>query len=163
MKKLLGVIILILIIVGIAIFFSKISKEFKKEEVSNINIDGKDISKEDILVLADKHFLIKLDELYANYKEHEGEYLQIEGFIFNDPESKKIIVGREYSCCGPDNFLIGLECEDIVEKYEDDTWVRATGKIKIFEDKENTFNPIIISLTDVTTEKISEGDRLVSY
>ena len=169
MKKLIGIILLVLICIGIFMFFKKTEKEhtdnltISENLDSNVIIDGKQISKEEIVVLSDKLFLINLDEIYANYKKYEGKYLQIDGFVFNDPGSGNIIVGREYSCCGPDNFLIGLECEDSNVEYKNDTWIRATGIIKVVEDKENKLNPIIISLTNVTSHEIPEGDKLVSY
>ena len=169
MRKLAGLVLLILCFLGIYLLFFNIDKNAKSAEEQNkemenqLKTEGLSIPKEDIVVLSEKMFLINLDEIYANYKNYEGKYLQLDGFIFNIHETGNPLVAREYSCCGPDNFLIGVECEDTKVEYSDNTWVRAIGKIKIVEDKENKLNPIIINLTEVTMEEIPEGTRLVSY
>ncbi len=185
-KKVILIILLILLIAAIVVGVLNLNQSVKVlgDDVNQINVESnindgafstgddqpieqtKEILNDgDIVSLDENVFMTELNDVYLNYSEYEGKQIEYEGFVFNDPSSGALVVGREYYCCGYDAYIIGFECKypEGIEKqiFEDDQWVKVTGIIHIQENQWKEKVPVI-EVVEIL-EKEQEGLRVVTF
>ena len=111
------------------------------------------------LVVKEKMFMAQIQDVYLNSRQYEGTQIEYEGFIYNIPESENFVVAREYYCCGYDSYFVGLECLKDKKEYDDNTWVKLVGKIKL--ETVNGKQTPLVEVISITETK--EGERVVMY
>lgn len=113
--------------------------EIREEDelVDNVAENSRLKFKEDTILVDNDSFIPWLDELYIHRGKHEGEKIEIVGFIFKESGFKQnefVIARLMMVCCAADMQPVGLLCKyDRASELELDSWVKVNGIIKYEE------------------------------
>ena len=131
------------------------------DDAYNLDWDNVDTSKVDI-TLPDEFFLQYMDDIYQNMPNYLNKVVSGEGYIlYMNEEGTEFAFCRDYVCCGPDAYPVGIICRYDGDIPPDDTWVTITG---VVGKEEGQFTDMpVLHVTELKKTKEKKGQRLVDY
>jgi|GEM_PF-3776186 len=127
-------------------------------EVDWNNIDTSTID----FMLPDKYFLHYMDDFYDNTEAYLNKVISGEGFIlYLDEEGSEFAFCRNYICCGPDAYPVGIVCRYDGEIPKNDTWVTIVGVIG--KEKGKFTDTPVLHVISLKKTKEGKNQRTVDY
>jgi uncharacterized membrane protein YcgQ (UPF0703/DUF1980 family) len=120
--------------------------------------------KKDVIIINEKMFLAQVNDVYLNTEDYLGKTIKLEGVFKSeqyseDAEPYCFVIRYGPGCCGTDGNA-GFEVkwdEDQTQPYPAvESWVEATGVLKIEEDGNSQYLYLDLSSLDVLSRRGAE-------
>jgi uncharacterized membrane protein YcgQ (UPF0703/DUF1980 family) len=120
--------------------------------------------KEDIIVIKEKMFITQTNEIYLNFDDYLGKTVKLEGIFktekyYDDKEPYCFVIRYGPGCCGFDSnagFEVKWDKNHIRPYPAVDSWVEATGVLKVEEDGNAQYLYLDLSSLDVLSKRGAE-------
>lgn len=88
---------------------------------------------EEVITVTSDNYMEVMEAIYDYPNEFAGKTVQLVGFIYNDPDNahQQFIFRFGIIHCIADSGVYGLLSTGASTNYSDNTWVKATGKLKV--------------------------------
>ncbi|MDR0320660.1 MAG: hypothetical protein LBI28_04085 [Treponema sp.] len=118
----------------------------------------------DIVEIKEKMFISQVNDVYLNFEDYLGRTIKLEGIFkseqfYNDVEPYRFVIRYGPGCCGTDGNA-GFEVKwnkDREQQYPAaESWVEATGILKIDKDGSAQYLYLDLSSLDVLSKRGAE-------
>jgi uncharacterized membrane protein YcgQ (UPF0703/DUF1980 family) len=122
------------------------------------------ISDDGVLVIKEKMFIAQINDVYLNFEDYLGKTIKLEGIFkseqfYDDMDPYRFVLRYGPGCCGTDGNA-GFEVKwdkDRIQPYPAvESWVEATGILKIEKDGNDQYLYLDLSSLNVLSKRGAE-------
>ena len=115
------------------------------------------------IVINDENYLEVMEAIYYFPNEFEGKEIEFTGFVYNDPNhtNSQFVFRFGIMHCIADSGVFGLLTTGNTNHYDNNTWVRVKGKIRIHYHKE--LNHVLPTLEIQSFIKVDKPENPYVY
>lgn len=125
-------------------------------DLDNVNFKHIDMQ------ITDEYFLQDIDNIYENLPNYVGKVVSGQGYLlYLDENGEYFAFVRDYICCGPDAYPMGIACEYSGKIPKEGTWVEIVGVVG--SEKGDFYDTPILILHKLKKTKERSGQRVVDY
>jgi uncharacterized membrane protein YcgQ (UPF0703/DUF1980 family) len=129
----------------------------------NIRYDALAQSK-DVIIIKEKMFIAQVNDVYLNFEDYLGKTIKLEGIFkseqfYDDVEPYRFVLRYGPGCCGTDGnagFEVKWDKSRIQPYPAVESWVEATGVLKIEKDGNGQYLYLDLSSLDVLSRRGAE-------
>ncbi|MGT2911939.1 TIGR03943 family putative permease subunit [Streptococcus cameli] len=119
--------------------------------------------KEEIITITNENYMAVMEAIYDYPDEFAGKTIELTGFVYNDPDNpnQQFIFRFGIIHCIADSGVYGMVSTGNQEQFENDTWVKARGTVRIVY--HNSLKQSLPSLDLTEFQRISQPKNPYVY